>query len=308
MFHDLLQISSEVKQAMDSDKPIVALESTIISHGMPYPDNLNTALEVEEIIRSEGATPATIALYQGKIHIGLSKKNLHHLAQDKEVVKASRRDIAYVLSKKATASTTVAATMFCAHLAKVPIFVTGGIGGVHQQATASFDISADLIELANTPVTVVCSGAKSILDLAKTLEVLETHGVAVVGYATSEFPAFYSRSSGIPVIHRLDSAEEVAQLIMYQRQLNMVNGIVIANPISAEAEISDEELMPFIKQAHEEAKNINGHALTPFLLQRIAELSAGRSLQANIELIKSNALLGARIAIAYQEQLFSKKM
>lgn len=307
MFHDLLHISSEVRQAMDSSKPIVALESTIVSHGMPYPANLNTVLEVEEIIRNQGATPATIALYQGKIHIGLTAKHLGHLAEDEGVIKASRRDIAYVLSKKATASTTVAATMFCAHLAKLPLFVTGGIGGVHQQATNSFDISADLIELSNTPVTVVCSGAKSILDLAKTLEVLETHGVAVVGYATNEFPAFYSRSSGIPVIHRLDSAQEVAQLMLFQKQLNMVNGIVIANPISAEAEISDEELMPFIQQAHNEAKNINGHALTPFLLKRIAELSAGRSLQANIELIKSNALLGAHIAIAYQNQLFSKK-
>ena len=308
MFHDLLEIKPEVMEAINNRTPIVALESTIISHGMPYPANLATAIEVETIIRNQGAIPATIALYQGKIHVGLTKKTMEYLAEDKEVIKASRRDIAYVLSRKMTASTTVAATMFCAHLAKLPLFVTGGIGGVHQEVGNSFDISADLIELATTPVAVVCSGAKSILDLPKTLEVLETHGVPVIGFATNEFPAFYSRSSGIPVIHRLDSAKEVAKLMVYQRMLNMNNGIIIANPIPVEAEISDDEIMSFIHQAHEEAKDINGQALTPFLLRRIGELTAGRSLEANIELIKNNALLGAQIAIAYQNTLFSKKM
>lgn len=308
MFHDLLQVIPEVAEAINSRKPIVALESTIISHGMPYPANLATAIEVEAIIRKQGAIPATIALYQGKIHIGLTHKTMEQLAEDKKVMKASRRDIAYVLSRRITASTTVAATMFCAHLANLPLFVTGGIGGVHPEVGNNFDISADLIELATTPVTVVCSGAKSILDLPKTLEVLETHGVAVIGFATNEFPAFYSRSSGIPVIHRLNSPKEVAKLMIYQRMLKMNNGIVIANPIPIEAEISDNEIMPFIKQAHQEAQNINGQALTPFLLKRIGELTAGRSLEANIELIKNNALLGAQIAIAYQEQLFSKKL
>ncbi|RUR19327.1 pseudouridine-5'-phosphate glycosidase [Legionella sp. km535] len=308
MFHDLLEINEEVLEAIEHRKPVVALESTIISHGMPHPENLDTAYEVEDIIRNHGAIPATIALYQGKIHIGLTKKIMEHLAESTDVMKASRRDIAYVLSKKISASTTVAATMFCAHLARLPLFVTGGIGGVHQEAGNSFDISADLIELSSTPVTVICSGAKSILDLPKTLEVLETHGVAVIGFGTNEFPAFYSRSSGIPVLHRLDSAEEVAQLMMFQRHLSMNNGIVIANPIPAEAEISDEEMTPFIQQAHQEAKHIKGQAVTPFLLKRIAELTAGKSLQANIELIKSNALLGAHIAVAYQEKLFSKKM
>lgn len=308
MFHDLLEINEEVLEAIEHRKPVVALESTIISHGMPHPENLDTAYEVEDIIRNHGAIPATIALYQGKIHIGLTKKIMEHLAESTDVMKASRRDIAYVLSKKISASTTVAATMFCAHLARLPLFVTGGIGGVHQEAGNSFDISADLIELSSTPVTVICSGAKSILDLPKTLEVLETHGVAVIGFGTNEFPAFYSRSSGIPVLHRLDSAEEVAQLMMFQRHLSMNNGIVIANPIPAEAEISDEEMTPFIHQAHQEAKHIKGQAVTPFLLKRIAELTAGKSLQANIELIKSNALLGAHIAVAYQEKLFSKKM
>jgi pseudouridine-5'-phosphate glycosidase len=308
MFHELLQINSEVTEAINSHKPIVALESTIISHGMPYPDNLATALEVEAIIRDEGAIPATIALYEGKIHVGLTQETMEYLAESKNIIKASRRDIAYVLSCKLTASTTVAATMFCAHLAKLPLFVTGGIGGVHQEVGQNFDISADLIELATTPVTVICSGAKSILDLPKTLEMLETYGVAVIGFATNEFPAFYSRSSGIPVIHRLDSAKEVAKLMIYQRQLSMNNGIVIANPIPVEAEISDDEIMPFIQQAHKEAQNINGQALTPFLLKRIAELTAGKSLEANIELIKNNALLGSQIAIAYQEKLFQKKM
>lgn len=307
MYHDLLHINDEVTEAIQSNKPIVALESTIISHGMPYPDNITTALEVEAIIRAQGAIPATIALYQGKIHVGLDKKDMGRLAKDNDVVKASRRDIAYVLSRKMTASTTVAATMFCAHLANLPLFVTGGIGGVHQEVGHNFDISADLIELSITPVTVICSGAKSILDLPKTLEVLETHGVPVVGFATDEFPAFYSRSSGIPVLHRLDSAEEVAELMTFQRQLKMHNGIVIANPIPFEAEISDSEISPFIQQAHHEAKQINGQAVTPFLLKRIAELTAGKSLEANIELIKSNAFLGAQIAIAYQKKLFSKK-
>lgn len=307
MFHELLQVNEEVTEAIHSKKPVVVLESTIISHGMPYPDNLTTALRVEEIIREQGAVPATVALYKGKIHIGLSKKIMEHLAESKEVFKASRRDIAFVLSRKLTASTTVAATMFCAHLAKLPLFVTGGIGGVHKKAGESFDISADLIELSNTPVTVICSGAKSILDLPKTLEMLETHGVAVIGYATDEFPAFYSRSSGIQVLHRLDTAHEVANLMIYQRDLNMENGIVVANPIPEEAEISDEEILPFIQQAHDEAKHLKGQALTPFLLKRIAELTAGRSLEANIELIKNNALLGAEIAVAYQKKLFSKK-
>ena len=303
MFHELVHFSEEVKDALSAKLPIVALESTIISHGMPYPDNLATAKAVEQIIRDEHAVPASIALYQGRVHIGLDHKTMEHFAESKEISKASRRDIAYVLSRKQSASTTVAATMFCAHLAQLPLFVTGGIGGVHQEAGSSFDISADLIELSSTPVTVVCSGAKSILDLPKTLEVLETHGVPVIGFATDEFPAFYSRFSGIPLLHRLDTAIEVAELMKVQRLLNMSNGIVIANPIPVEAEISDEEITPFIQQAHEEAKHIIGQALTPFLLKRIAELTAGRSLEANIELIKNNAYLGALIAIAYREKI-----
>ncbi|ASQ46509.1 pseudouridine-5'-phosphate glycosidase [Legionella clemsonensis] len=301
MFHELLVLNEEVKTAIHNKQPIVVLESTIISHGMSYPENLVTAHMVEQIIRKNGAVPATIALHQGKIHVGINQELMEHLASSDEVIKASRRDIAFVLSTKKTASTTVAATMFCSHLANLPLFVTGGIGGVHQRVEENFDISADLIELAATPITVVCSGAKSILDLPKTLEVLETHGVPVIGYRTDEFPAFYSHSSGIPLLHRLDTAKEIASLIYYQHQLKLNNGIVIANPIPKEVEIPDEKILPVIKQALGEANHIEGKAITPFLLQRIADLTAGQSIQANIELIKNNAILGTEIAIAYQQ-------
>lgn len=300
MFHEMLTVSEEVKDAINKRLPVVALESTIISHGMPYPQNLATAKMVEQLIRDKGATPATIAIHQGKIHIGLTPAIMEHLATSNDIIKASRRDIAFALSCNKSASTTVAATMYCAYLAELPIFVTGGIGGVHHCVEESFDISADLIELSSTPVTVVCSGAKSILDLPKTLEMLETHGVPVIGYKTDEFPAFYSHSSGIPLLHRLDNTTDIARMMSYQYKLKLNNGIVIANPIPKTAEIPDEKIMPIIKQAQDEANHIDGKAITPFLLQRIAELTAGQSLLANIELIKNNALLGAEIAIAYQ--------
>lgn len=303
---DFIVYSKEVASALKAQKPIVALESTIISHGMTYPDNLATALEVEAIIRNQGSTPATIALHRGKIHIGLNEDLMEFIANSNEISKASRRDISYVLSKGLTASTTVAATMVCAHLAKIPLFVTGGIGGVHQGAIESFDISADLIELATTPVAVVCSGAKSILDLPKTLEVLETQGVPVVGFNTNEFPAFFSHSSGLLLHHRLDSPEEIALMMKTHAELGLKNGIVIANPIPKSAEIPDQEIYPFIEQAQREAKNIQGQAITPFLLKRIVELTSGRSLLANIELIKNNALLGAQISVAHHT-FFNKK-
>ena len=303
MKHEFLSFSQEVEDAIHSKRPIVALESAIISqHGLPYPDNLAAAQLVEKMVHHQGAVPATIVLHQGKIHVGIETCLMDHIASSKEVMKASRRDIAYALSQKLSASTTVAATMFCAHLARLPLFVTGGIGGVHHHVHNSFDISADLIALSSTPVTVICSGAKSILDLPKTLEMLETQGVAVIGYKTDEFPAFYSHSSGIPLTHRLDKAEDIATLMHYQRKLDLKNGIVIANPIPKAAEIPDEQITPIIQQAQRDAKHVNGKAITPFLLQRIAELTAGQSLHANIELIKNNALLGASIAIAYQKQ------
>ncbi|MDX1838064.1 pseudouridine-5'-phosphate glycosidase [Legionella taurinensis] len=307
MFHELLNVHSEVFSAIAHRQPVVVLESTIISHGMPYPDNLATARLVEQLIREEGAIPATIALHRGKIHIGIDEEIMDELAQANGVMKASRRDLAYVLSQKLTASTTVAATMYCAYLAGLPLFATGGIGGVHQEVQDSFDISADIIELSSTPMTVVCSGAKSILDLPKTLEMLETHGVAVVGYQTDEFPAFYSHSSGIPLVHRLDSPEDIADMMHFQRRLNIRNGIVVANPIPKHAEIPDSDITPIIEQAHREAQHIQGKAITPYLLQRISDLTAGRSLNANIELIKNNAILGAKIAIAYQNQFLTKK-
>lgn len=301
MTNDLLHFNEEVIHARENNLPIVALESIIFSNGMPGYDSLNTTKTVENLIREAGAIPATIALYQGQIHIGLNESLMETLATRNDVVKASRRDLSFVLSRKIPACTSVAATMFCAHLADLPLFVTGGIGGVHHKVGETFDISADLIELSCTPVTVICSGAKSILDLPKTLEVLETHGVAVVGYGTDEFPAFYTHSSGIPLLHRLDTAEDIATLMHYQRKLSINNGMVVANPIPKLAEIPDTQLMPVIEQAHRDAKSINGKAITPFLLKRIAELTSGQSLKANIELIKNNAILGAKIAIAYKK-------
>jgi len=301
MLEHSIQFNKETQDAIKKDKPIVVLESTIVSHGMPYPENLETAQAVEQIIRNSGVTPATICLHQGKIHIGLENELMEYLAENKDVIKASRRDISYVLSQNLTASTTVAATLFCAHLAQLPIFVTGGIGGVHPEVTEHFDISADLIELSNTPLTVVCSGAKSILDLPKTLEFLETYSVPVIGYQTDEFPAFYSRSSGLKLAHRLNTPEEIANLMQLQKTLSLKNAIIIANPIPESAEIPDEQINPHIQLAHEEAKHLNGKIITPFLLKRLSELSAGLTLKANIELIKNNAQLGAKIALAYKK-------
>lgn len=302
MTHPPLRLSKEVETAFKEMLPVVALESTIISHGMPYPDNVECAQSVEDIIRSKGAIPATIALHNGHIHIGIDTPLMQHLAKSDSVLKASRRDLAYVLSQKLTASTTVAATMYCAHLANISIFVTGGIGGVHPGLSEHFDISADLIELAHTPVAVVCSGAKSILDLPKTLEMLETYGVAVVGYRTSEFPAFYSHTSGLPLLHRLNTVNDIAKLISTQYHLGLNNGIVIANPIPKHAEIPDETLQPIIEKAHQEADHINGKSITPFLLKRIAEMTQGQSLKANIQLIRNNAELGAELAIEIQNR------
>ncbi len=296
--HDFIHLSDEVIQAIHEKRPIVALESTIISHGMPYPQNLQCAHLVETILRDQGVTPATIALHKGKILIGINADIMEHLANNSSITKASKRDIAFVLTQKLSASTTVAATMFCAHMAGISLFVTGGIGGVHPDISNHFDISADLIELANTPVTVVCSGAKSILDLPKTLEMLETYSVPVIGYKTNDFPAFYSHSSGLPLLHRLNSTKEIARLIKNHQELKLRNGLIIANPIPLEAEIPDEDMNPIIQQARQEAAHISGKSITPFMLQRITELTAGQSLKANIELIKNNARLGGKIALA----------
>jgi pseudouridylate synthase len=298
--HPLIDLSAEVAQALADGAAVVALESTIISHGMPYPDNLSTAREVEQIVREHGAVPATIALVDGRFRVGLDDAALDRLAKPGDVVKASRRDLAALVAAGATAGTTVAATMYIAALSGVAVFATGGIGGVHRGADVSFDVSADLIELGGTPVTVVCAGAKSILDLPKTLEVLETHGVPVVGVGTDEFPAFFTRSSGLPVAHRVDSAAELARLVAAQRQLGLPGGVLVAVPIPAAAAMPAAEISEIIERAlrDAEAEAISGKDLTPYLLARINELTGGRSLAANVALIKNNAGFAADLAVA----------
>ena len=295
---DILCFSPEVQAARGEGRPIVALESTIITHGMPWPQNVETARAVEAEIRAAGAVPATIAVFDGWIHIGLSDAELDALGQAKGVMKLSRADLAACLALKRTGATTVAATMICAEMAQIEVFATGGIGGVHRGAEASFDISADLLEFAITPVTVVAAGAKAILDLPKTLEVLETHGVPVVAYGQDDFPAFWSRSSGLKAPLRMETAAEIALAHRIRGQLGLAGGQLIANPIPHDAEIPQAEIAPFIEQALSEAaaQGISAKAVTPFLLQRIFELTAGRSLVSNIALVKNNARLGAAIA------------
>lgn len=298
MVKELLSFNEEVTSAIHSHQPIVALAPS-----MSHSDLSKTTHMVEQLIRDNGAVPATISIFQGKIHIGTDAHILEDLANQPELIKASKRDLAYTLSHKISASTTVAATMYCAYLAKLPLYITGGIGGVHHHVNESFDISADLIELSSTPVTVVCSGAKSILDLPKTLAMLETHGVTIVGYKTDEFPAFYSQTSGLSILHRLNNAEAIAELMHYQRLLKLNNGIIVAHPIPQSAEIPDSQIKPILQQALQETKSSNEKVITPLLLKRIAELTAGQSLEANIELLKNNAILGAQIAIAYKQNL-----
>ena len=299
--HPLIDTSPEVARALAEGGAVVALESTIISHGMPYPDNLSTAREVEQIVRAHGAVPATIALVEGRLRVGLDEPALEALAKPGgDVVKASRRDLAALVASGATAGTTVAATMYIAHLGGVAVFATGGIGGVHRGAEHSFDVSADLLELAATPVTVVCAGAKSILDLPKTLEVLETHGVPVIGVGTDEFPAFFSRSSGLPVAHRVDSAAELARLVAAQRTLGLAAGVLVAQPIPVPDAMAAEEIGAIIDQALADAgtHGVSGKDVTPYLLARINELTQGRSLIANVALIKNNAAFAADLAVA----------
>lgn len=295
-----LGFSDEVARARANGAPIVALESTIITHGMPWPQNVETARLVEADIRAAGATPATIAVMAGRIHIGLSDAELDALGQARGVAKLSRADLAACLATGGTGATTVAATMICARAAGIGVFATGGIGGVHRGAEASFDISADLMELAQTPVTVVAAGAKAILDLPKTLEVLETQGVPVISYGQDDFPAFWSRSSGLRAPLRMDRAADIAAAHRMRALLGLPGGQLVANPIPAEAEIPRDQITPHIQAAlaEAEAQGIAAKAVTPFLLQRIFELTKGRSLAANIALVRSNARLGAAIAAA----------
>ena len=295
-----LVYSDEVRAARAAGKPIVALESTIISHGMPYPQNVQTAREVEQIIRDGGATPATIALIDGKICVGLSDAQLEQLGNTEGVLKVSRRDLPYVLSQKKLGATTVAATMICADLADIRVFVTGGIGGVHRGAQTSFDISADLQELAHTSVAVVCAGAKSILDLPLTLEYLETHGVPVVSVGQAQFPAFFTRESGLNADFQLDDAVALADFISTKWQLGLSGGVVVANPVPEAHAMPKAEIDAMTEQALREAdeQGVCGKAVTPFLLARIKQLTGGRSLDTNIALVKNNAVLGAALSSA----------
>ena len=299
-----MDISTEVQQALKTGLPIVALESTIISHGMPFPQNLKTALTVEKIIREESAVPATIAILNGRIKIGLSQHELEQFAKHTSQIKVSRRDLPLVISQKQSGGTTVAATMICAKLAGIAVFVTGGIGGVHRESENTMDISADLMELAQTNVAVVCAGIKSILDIPRTLEYLETQGVPVIGYKTEEFPAFYTPSSGSLVQSRLDTPEEIAHCMKIKWKLGLDGGIVIGNPVQEQDAMDASIIQQAISEALRDAaqKQIEGKNVTPFLLERINRLTMGESLKSNISLVCNNAHLGAKIAVAYQTQ------
>ncbi|MBV6477295.1 MAG: Pseudouridine-5'-phosphate glycosidase [Ignavibacteria bacterium] len=294
---EYIKISPEVSAALNENKPVVALESTIISHGMPYPDNYETAVKVESEVRQCGAVPATIAILDGIIKIGLNSGELEFLSKEKNILKASRRDIAVIISRQMNAATTVSATMICASLASIKIFATGGIGGVHRNAQNTFDISADLTELAKTNVAVVSSGVKSILDIGLTQEYLETMGVPVIGYCTDEFPAFYTRESGFKTDYRLDTADEIANMLRTKEKLGLGGGVLIANPVpeefSFDKKIIDEAISIALNKADD--LNIKGKDITPFLLSEIKNITGGKSLETNIRLVISNARLAAEI-------------
>lgn len=298
-----LDITAEVQAALQNNKPIVALESTIITHGMPWPQNYDMANRVEDMVRAHGATPATIAVIEGRIKIGLDQDALKTLAQAQGARKLSRADLAVCLVDGATGATTVAATMILADLAGIQVFATGGIGGVHRGAEHSFDISADLKELAQTPITVIAAGAKAILDIPKTLEVLETLGVPVIAYGQNELPAFWSRTSGLNAPLRMDDPAQIAQAQKMRAALCLSGGQLVANPIPKDAEIPQDQIEPIISKAlgEAEAQGVSAKAVTPFLLQRIFELTDGRSLDSNIALVLNNARLAAEIACAMGE-------
>lgn len=295
---NFLNIHPEITNALSEGKPVVSLESTIIAHGMPYPKNIETALEVENIIRENGCVPATIAILNGKLCVGLNTAQLEIVGNSKDVWKVSLRDMPFVLSKKFTGATTVASTIRIASLAGIKIFVTGGIGGVHREAENTMDISADLIEMAQTNMAVISAGVKSILDIGLTLEYLETQGIPVVTFGQDELPGFYSRESGFKSPLRLDDATAIAEMLRIKWEIGLNGSVLIANPIPLEYEIPFIKMESYINESLEEAKkkNISGKNLTPFLLKTISEKTSGESLEANIALVKNNALLGARIA------------
>ena len=293
-----MKISQEVKTALAEGKPVVALETTIISHGMPYPRNVETALAVEKVIRDNGAIPATIGIIDGEIVIGMNEEEIEAFGQRDGILKVSRRDLAYVVANKKWGATTVAGTMIVAAKAGIEVFVTGGIGGVHRGATTTMDISADLEELANTNVTVICAGAKAILDLGLTLEYLETKGVPVYGYKTNKFPAFYTSTSEFDVDERIESPEEAANIIRAKRELELDGGVLVTCPIPAKHSLDGEKMEKIIKQAIADAERdgIKGKDATPYLLSAVVKATEGKSLNANIELILNNAKIGAQIA------------
>ncbi|PTL17460.1 pseudouridine-5-phosphate glycosidase [Staphylococcus gallinarum] len=298
-----IEFSQEVTTAKQQGKPIVALESTIISHGMPYPQNVKMAKTVEDIIRKEGAIPATIAIIDGKIKIGLEEDELELLASSSEVIKVSRRDLAETIATNRIGATTVASTMICAELAGIQFFVTGGIGGVHQGVEHTMDISADLEELAQTNVTVICSGAKSILDLPKTMEYLETKGVPVIGYQTAELPAFFTRESGIKLNSTAGDVHSIANICHTKNTLKLSGGIVVANPVPTEHALDADYINSIISQAVKQAEEqgVTGKDSTPFLLKYIVEQTNGKSLETNIKLVENNAFVGAQIAVAFNK-------
>ena len=294
-----LDLAPEVKAALDEGRPVVALESTIISHGMPYPQNVETALQVEKIIRENGAVPATIAILGGRLKAGLSHEEIEYLGKKgTDVIKASRRDVSMLVAQGEDGATTVTTTMMIAHMAGIRVFATGGIGGVHRGAETTMDVSADLEELASTPVMVICAGAKSILDLGLTLEYLETKGVPVLGYQTKELPAFYTRKSGFPVDYQVDTPKELAKALKVQADLGLRGGILVTNPIpeeySMDPAVINKAIDEAIRQANEQG--IHGKATTPFLLAKVKELTGGDSLDSNIQLVFNNARLAAQTA------------
>ncbi|WP_299013937.1 pseudouridine-5'-phosphate glycosidase [uncultured Photobacterium sp.] len=302
MLEKYLDIHPEVQKALQAGKPVVALESTIITHGMPYPQNLETALKVEQIVRTSGVIPATMAILHGRLKVGLAPEEIEYLAKlGRDVVKTSRRDIPFMIAMQSDGATTVAATMILASIAGIRVFSTGGIGGVHRAAPETFDISADLQELAKTDVAVVCAGVKSVLDIGLTLEYLETQGVPVVGYQTSRLPAFYTRDSGYGVDYQLDSPEEIAQVMKVKWEMGLKGGIVVANPVpedySMDKSLMDEVIAEAIIEM--EQAGVTGKETTPLLLAKVAEKSAGESLNSNIALVFNNARLAAQIAISY---------
>lgn len=299
MLKEYMDIKEEVYIALKKGEPVVALESTIIAHGMPYPKNVETALKVESIIRENGAIPATIAILGGRLKVGLTENEIVHLGKSTEVLKTSRRDIPFMLSKGLDGATTVASTMIIANLAGIKVFATGGIGGVHRKAQETFDISADLEELAHTNVAVVCAGAKSILDIGLTLEYLETAGVPVVGYKTFELPAFYTTKSGFKVDYRVDSPKELAKALKIKWDLGLNGGLVIGNPIPTEYELDYDTINGAIEKALKEAeeKGIKGKETTPFLLAKVKDITEGKSLDANIQLVYNNAKVASQIAV-----------